>query len=458
MTDTRGAAPAYVPATVKFGYSAGLFGISLVQTSVVVLLILFYVDILGLSPATAGLILFFGTFFDAIASMAAAWTAAHQRGARGRYRPILIAVAGPLALCFALLFTRPPLPADIMWLWAIVLYLCYRICYAFTLTPHSAMISCLSPDADERAAVGAWKAVANNLGLMAAGYLGMGTIERLGRSDPARGFLVFGLVFGTIAGASVLMSALMTRERPTAAGAAPDTADLLPALGLILRNGQMLAVLAATLAFFAAYTLLSGSIVYLFRYLTSAPQGAKLAVLMIGAAGLVTPPLWTGLIRRSSKAKVWAAGCITIAAAFLLLYATGMTALGPLMTLFFAVGAGKSAVIVNFYAMTADAVDHGQWLQGRRVEAYAFGMLALANKVGTAVGGGLLGLLLSWSGIVAKSAAPPDIDRLWLAVCAAPALFAAASAGLALLFRVDAARHRALLADMAGRRIAANEG
>jgi GPH family glycoside/pentoside/hexuronide:cation symporter len=439
-----------VPLSMKFGYSAGLFGISMVQTSVSVLLLYFYTDILHIPPASAGGIVFLGTFADAFSSVFAAWVANHHRSPLGRYRPLLIGVSVPLAIFFALMFTRPDIPAAQLWIYAATTHLCYRICYAFTLAPHSALIGRLSSDADERSTIGAWKAVANNLGLMAAAYLGISTVEKLGGTDPARGFMMFGAIFGAIAGISVLYSALATRER--AGSDHDDTGRFFPGMALILRNSQMRLVLVSTLIFFAGYMLMNSGVVYFFKYILMRPQEAKFAVVAIGVGGIVMPPLWSAAIRSTSKARIWAAGCIVMAAAFLSIYIFGIAASVPILLAYFLIGAGKSAVIVNFYAMTADAVDYGHWKLGARAEAYSFGFLSLANKAGTAIGGGLLGLLLDWSGLVVNGQQTDQtLGRLWLVICVGPAALALASAAVVVFFSVTASKHREIVKTLQAR-------
>lgn len=433
-----------VPVKVKFGYSAGLFGISMVQTSVSVLIVFFYTDVLLIPAAAAGVIVFIGTLVDACASLLAAWVANRHSAASGRYRPLLLAIAAPLAMFFALMFMRPDLPTHLLWLYAGVMHLCYRACYAFTLTPHSALISRLTTDADERAAIGAWKAIANNLGLIAAAYLGLGLIEKLGGQNLARGFACFGIIFGIVAGGAILLSALLTRERGDDRGG--DTANLLPALRLIFRNDQLLLILGATLLFFTCYMVMNGGVVYFFKYVVMRPEEAKLAIVAVGVGGLVMPAMWSHCIRLTSKGFVWALGCLMISLTFLAIYAIGIVGFVPLMLAYFAIGAGKSAAIVNFYAMTADAVDYGHWKDGAKAESYAFGMLSLANKSGTALGGGLLGFLLEWSHFkvnVAQTAL--TTGRLWMAICLVPAFIALVSGVLGGLFRIDASRHRDMI-------------
>ena len=141
-----------------------------------------------------------------------------------------------------------------------------------------------------------------------------------------------------------------------------------------------------------------------------------------------------------------------MAVAFASIYIFGVVGSLPILLAYFLIGAGKSAVIVNFYAMTADAVDYGHWKLGARAESYSFGFLSLANKAGTAIGGGLLGLLLDWSGLIVNARQTDQtLDRLWAAICLAPAGLAVASAVVVLFFRVTALKHREIVMELQAR-------
>jgi GPH family glycoside/pentoside/hexuronide:cation symporter len=443
---------ARVPVGVKLGYSAGLFGISMVQTSVSVLLLYFYTDFLHIPPALAGGIISAGTFVDAASNIGTAWIATHHRSRLGKYRPFLIYIALPLTLSFAAMFLRPPLSMSALYGYVILTHAIYRICYAFTLMPHASLIGRLSSDANERAGIGSWKAIANNLGLMSAAYFGISTIERLGGADPLRGFAIFGIVFGAIAGISVFISGWTTRERVEDGPGDVDTAAVGAALRLCVRNDQLLVVLASTLLFFIAYVLMNSGVVYFFKYIVGNAGTAKYAVLAIGVGGIVFPPLWSQLIYRTSKAFAWALGCGLICAAFLVMYGFGFVATVALLCVYLTAGAGKSAVILNYYAIVADAIDYGHWRQGAKAEAYGFGLLSLTNKVGSALGSGLLGVLLQWSGLVVGATQSANVvARLWMVTCLAPAAIMALSGATVLLFRITATRHAEIRAALSAR-------
>src|SRR3546814_14487374 len=97
------------------------------------------------------------------------------------------------------------------------------------------------------------------------------------------------------------------------------------------------------------------------------------------------PPLWVAIARRFSKSITWVAGSALLSAAFVTLCLLHAAPLALVLALYLAMGAGKASVLMNYYSMTADAVDYGQWKQGRRVEAYSFGFLSLSSKLGLAL-------------------------------------------------------------------------
>lgn len=437
---------AKVPLSIKIGYSFGIYGIGLVHTSFSVLLIFCYTDVFGIAPQDAGLIVFCGSAIDIICNLSVPWLTTQVRSRRGRYRPFLLYGGVFLGAAFAMMFAKPNLPVEQIFLYALVTHLLYRAAYAIVLTPHAALIGRISDDADERAAIGSVKAVGSNLGTLTAAYLGMGAVEWIGGSDPVRGFLWFGVIFGTLAGGAVVASGIFTREQASVGRDGTDTGNVLRALKAMFINDQLLLVLAATLIFFAGYTVLNGSIIYFFKYVRGDASEAKLAVLAIAVGGIIMPLFWNMMIERTGKMVIWLIGGAMVLAPLLLLLVTPDLPLAFVLLSYVIAGAGKSGVIMNYFAITADAVDYGHWRHGHRTEAYSFGMLAISNKVGTALGGATLGYLLAWSGFEPNVAQTPEtVGDLRQIALLAPAILIAASCGVIAFFKVSAARHRSIL-------------
>ncbi|MES1975648.1 MAG: glycoside-pentoside-hexuronide (GPH):cation symporter [Pseudomonadota bacterium] len=442
-----------VKMTTKLGYALGLYGIAIAQTGFTVLLIYCYTDVFGLSAAQAGFIIFIGSFIDIGVNLLIPSLTAVTRTRWGRYRPYVIFGAIFFGAAFGGMFIKPALPQASIFAYALVVHLLYRFTYGFILTPHSSLISRMTNDADERASIGSIKTIGSNLGVLSSAYIGLGLVSWLGAGNDVRGFTAFGIIFGVLVFASVCVSGILSRERESNDRLMEqETGGILPALGLILRNAQLLFALGASTFYFAGYIVLNSSILYFFKYVRGDAASAQTAVLAISLGGIVMPLLWTPVVRRTSKMVVWASGCTLIVLACLFMWSAAHTALALILAAYVVAGAGKAAIQMNYFAITADAVDYGHWKLGRRAEAYSFGLLSITTKIGYALGGAVMGGALTWSGYVAKEQQTAEtISRLQVMAGILPASLMAISALLVLGFRVNAARHRIIVQELQAR-------
>lgn len=438
---------------VKVAYSLGLYGIGMVHTSFSILLMFCYTDVFGIPAADAGMIIFFGSAIDIVCNLSVPWLTTRIRTRIGRYRPLLIIGGVFLAAAFASMFTKPALPASELFVYAFATHMFYRAAYAFVLTPHASLIGRITDDADERAAVGSYKAIGSNLGTLTAAYLGLGTVEWLSNGDPARGFMWFGLIFGTLAGVAIMASGVFTRESSEIGANSVDTGNPLHALRLMFANPQLVIVLVATLIFFCGYTVLNGSVLYFFKYVLDDATSAKWAILSIGIGGIFMPFVWNAIVAAVGKRGIWLIGSAMVVIPLLIVVTAPEMNFELLMALYVIIGAGKSGVIMNYFAVTADAVDYGDLKHGQRTEAYSFGMLAISNKVGTAIGGMLLGLALSWSGFVPNiSQSTSTISDIARIACLLPAILVCLSCVVIFFFKISATYHRSVLEELRARK------
>ncbi|MDX3898969.1 MAG: glycoside-pentoside-hexuronide (GPH):cation symporter [Sphingobium sp.] len=438
---------------IKIGYALGLYGIAIAQTGFTVLLVYCYTDVFGLTPGQAGTIIFVGSFIDIAVNLLIPSLTAATKTRLGRYRPYVIFGSIFFGAAFGAMFIRPDLPPAQLFVYALCIHLAYRFTYGFILTPHSSLISRMTSDADERASIGSVKTIGSNLGVLCSAYVGLGLVAWLGNGNDRVGFTYFGLVFGFLVFLSVCLSGIASKERDVNdAVMDQETGSILPALSLIGRNTQLLFALAATAFYFAAYLVLNSAILYYFKYVREASDAAKMALLAVSLGGIVMPLFWTPIVRRTSKAAVWAIGCALICVASLSLWLFSEATLALILVAYVVAGMGKSAIQMNYFAITADAVDYGHWRHGRRAEAYSFGLLSIMTKVGYGMGGAIVGLALTWSGFVANSVQTPEtIERLRIMAGLLPALLVTISGLLVLGFRVNARKHREIVSDLQAR-------
>ncbi len=437
-----------VPAWMRIAYAFGLYGITVTYVSVGTLLVYCYTQIYHIPPATAAKVFGFGALVDFLISLVIPWCTVRSHSRLGRYRPFLIFSSVPLGVAFALLFFRPELPPARVILYTFIVQAAFRIVYSVAVMSHASMIARLSSDADERATIGSIKGIASGLGVLTSAYLGLTVIRWFGGADQVLGFRMLGVMFGAVAAFAVLVSSLLVRERVGDLAADGDTKSLTTALWLMLHNAQVVIALGATMVFFIGLTTLTGGVIYEFRYVFHDSEGVRMGIVSIALGEAISPAAWAFVVRNSSKAITWAAGCLMMAAALRALYAVAYLPF-PKDPLYFLCGFGQGAVMMNFFAIVADAVDYGHWHSGARTEAYGFGMLALFTKGGDTLGATVLSLLLAWTHLPTTGA--PDlatVERLRLVVNLAPAAVILLSGVVMVCFRVTAVRHRRLLRDI----------
>jgi GPH family glycoside/pentoside/hexuronide:cation symporter len=144
---------------------------------------------------------------------------------------------------------------------------------------------------------------------------------------------------------------------------------------------------------------------------------------MMGVAGTLSIPAWMAAIRRAGVRRIWfAAAAIGIAAAIgFATFADG--SVGGARALLLVAQIVFTGFSLGFWAMLPDTVEYGELRRGVRVEAMAFGVSALVQKLALAAAAGSFGLIYARIGYVpgAQQSATTIAGIRWLMV-AAPAL------------------------------------
>jgi GPH family glycoside/pentoside/hexuronide:cation symporter len=442
-----------VPFSNKVKYGLGIYAVGLGHISVGALSLFFYTEVMRLTPAQAGLIFFLATISDVLTEVTMGWLVSRTRSRLGHYRPWIIAGSFPFGLFLALLFVKFDLSAESLFVYALATHILFRIAFGMVSMPYTAMIARISTDPDERASIGAVKAVFSAAGALTATYLGLRLVHILGAGDDRLGFLLTGMIFGLACCAALLFCGLFTREHEGVIVNSDEATSPLDALRLIASNPALLTVLGSVLLFFSAYTIMQAGVAYYFKYHLGQPEATSNAFLMIAIAGLTTPPLWAKLVHLTNKRFVWIAGSLCVATALGVLAFIDVASMPLVYAMYFLFGAGNGALVLNYAAITADAIDYGDLRSGRRSEAYSFACLSVSSRLSIAMGGAIAGFSLSLIGFLPGGVEqrPETLASLPLAVCALPAALALGSALLISRFPVTTTVHRNILAGLAAR-------
>lgn len=412
---------------------------------------LFYlVDILGASPTTAGVLLFVSQGCNAVMDLAIG-RAIDRAGGVSR-TGLFLSVGGAMACVgFILLYGLPLLKWHDLGLAACLVF-AVRLATSLLDIPHNALLTRVAASSRSRTSVAVWKFGFSTLGLLFVSVL-LGMLQNPTHAERSeQGVLVFGIVCGVLGPLSVLTSWWVVRHaeadgwrRPSPSSAGTQQAASGPGVfSRLWRRDYGLVLAVITLTPFSTHLFIK-SLMFEATHVLGDPSAAQtlLAAMMLGQMAGVA--LWSWWANRLEKAQAARLAFAIVAVGFVLFFWLGPVSMFLACGAMAMTGVGASGALSLIWSMAADCCDAAYADSGRRDDATAFGMLSFAGKVGSGLGGLMLGWWLSTAGYapgVAPGATTTAIIHALNSL--APAIAAIACAVLLGGYRLSHARHEHL--------------
>ena len=365
---------------------------------------LFFTNVFGLTFADAAALMLIARLFDVVTDPVMGSLADRTQSKWGTYRPWLIFGAIPFGLIFALLLYTPDLGSAGKRVYAYVLYLLMMAVYTAVNVPYGSLLGVMTDDDNEKNQFSSYRMV----GAYAMGFitlLSFPYLQKMVGGTDAHQYAVLGAVFGIIAAAMTLACGLMTKERLKPVRAEKYSfsqfVDLfknkpwiyLTLIGLCTNffNGFRYAVAGYMISYCLGGDVTVGGLII------------NYTVLM--AFGEVTCMIFGGLSPRFTKwvgskhmAFVWAAViCVVFSVVFFFIpmnprYIWLMVAVVILTS----VGVGLYSPLL--WSMYADVADFATEKFGTSSTGLIFSSGTMAQKLGGAISGSLIALLLGLAG------------------------------------------------------------
>lgn len=379
-----------LPFARRLGYGVGDFGFNLFFTTASLYLLFYYTDVLGLSPSTAGWVFAGALVWDAVFDPVMGYVANRTRTRWGRYRPYLLFGGLPLAASWALIFLPVDLEGSALILFAASAHIVFRTLYAVVSMPYLALSATMTGDSHERGVLASIRMVAATMCGLFAAFSTLKLVELFGGGST--GFFWTAVIYGIIAAIVFTIVFASTRE----IAAAPD--EISPTardmIAMLRRNRAFWIVCAAMLAGAFGGTLFSKTLPYYFKYAVERPDLIGLALTALTAAVAISMPVWTAVMKRTSKRTMWLSGAVVGVSGYILLWfspSEGTSMFLPIAV----IGFGAGASYLGFWSMMPDTVEFGEWTSGIRSEGAIFGFVSLIQKGALGLAAAMLGELLS---------------------------------------------------------------
>ena len=426
LQEAQSAGLARVSASFRWAWSIGSIGVQVMLTAIPYFMLFYFVNVLGLDPAFAGVILFVGKIIDLVAYPMIGSASDRTRSRLGRRRPYLLAGGLLSGMTFFGLFNVPEALAGV----EIRMYVCialflYSLGLALFTVPYLAQPSDTDMSEMERSRLLGFRSYFLFAGIFIGGPVGGYIIKMFGQGREA--YQALGAIGGIFVVTTMMVSFAGTANSGAVAAPLRHGVRLRDAALRFARDRLLLAL--GMVHFLQIFSAAATQAVLLFFFAMVIQRGTDALTLYGGVilvTGLLSVRLWMAAGTRYGNLRCYLAGMWLYTASVL----SWLIASPDEATIVFIcraalAGVGSAASMVNGQALLVGAVREESRRSSAASEAVMVSAIAVFEKMATAVGPLMVGLLLSAGGFDkarAMTAQPPEaVGAVWISLVATAA-------------------------------------
>ena len=369
----------------KMKYGVGDFGMAVVTAMLQFSMLFYYTDVVGVKPGLAGTAMLVGKItWDLINDTLFGYLEDKTKSRWGKRRPYLIFGALPFALTFWGVFSIPQGLGDLAYFFLIIgSFMLFDTFHTLTGTAYAAMTAEITEDYDERTSLTTYRMVFSVIGYISgAGVSGVlaDVFKNSLNITLHEGWSMVALVFGILAGLSMLIPGLFLKYEP-AIESKPSEIPPFKSILSTFKNKPFVSYIIITSIMSISFTMVTTMLnYYIAHQLHMEESGLLIMLAMMGTLAVFLVPCGI-LMNKIGKAKAYAVG-LTIASAALVVVFFIPEGATPIIYLLAAIaGLGFSSQWVCPHAMIPDVIEYDELMTGERREGVYYGVQATSGKV-----------------------------------------------------------------------------
>ena len=427
----------------KLGYMFGDWGNDFTFLLQSTFFLIFYTNVMGISAAHVGTLLFVARILDAFTDVGAGRLIDTLRpGRSGRFKPWLLRIMIPVTVMAFLMFS--PFVVDGAYgtrlAWMITTYILWgSVFYTLINIPYGSMASVISNDPGHRASLSVFRALGGTLANIAISvFLPLVVFVPVAGQSQMSGTRMMWAALGCAALGVIcyLLCFGNVEERiSTPPKAKEERQGLGQALGSMITNRGLTGLIATALFMLVAYMTLSGMMPYMLNEYFNNGQLLSIVNFVGLAPTLLLVPVASKLAKTFGKKEVSAVGLALGVASGVVLFVIRTDSPYVFMLGYALLMLGIAALNVLIWAFITDAIYLQEIRTGERNDATVYGMYSWSRKLGQAIAGGLTGWALGWIGYQSGGVTQTEsvLDGIYMLGTLVPALLLLASL-LAIVF------------------------
>jgi len=432
----------------KIGYSFGDFASSMFWKIFSMFLMIFYTDVVEISPASIGTMFLLTRIWDGLNDPIMGIIADRTNTSKGKFRPYLLWGAIPFAIVGVLTFTIPDFSPSGKLIYAYITYTLMMMVYTAVNVPYSSLMGVMTENTVERTSLASFRfigAYSGGIFLTASIPYFLDFFRSLEFSE-AQSYQYTVVFYAAVAAFFFIMTYAWTKERVKPLETKNSIWEDLKDLG---KNAQWFIMLGAGISVLIFNSLRDGSIMYYFKYFIkdqTLPVLGEVAWDKLAGAymtiWLVTNLLGVLLAKPFSakfgKKNTFIGAMILSTLFSVLLYWLSPEQIGLIFLLNIFIGVSAGIVLPLIWSMYADIADYSEYQTGRRATGLVFSSSSMSQKMGWTIGGAVTGWILAAYGFEANmEQSVQSIDGIVLLISVYPAIGAFVSALFVVAYRLS---------------------
>lgn len=439
----------------RYMFGLGTIGRDMLYTMVSMYLLFFLTDILDLPDSTMWWMTGAMTIlriFDAVNDPIMGFLVDNTRSRYGKFKPWIV-IGGIVGGIFTiLLFYDFGLSGLGYVIFFVIIYLLWDLTYGANDIAYWSMLPSLTLDQKERENTGSFARICANIGLFTTVVGVLPFTNALGGDKKAWQITVIAIVLITWA---FLMFTVFGVKEDKSITVKQEATSLKEMLKILFQNDQLLFTAISMALFMIGYCTTTSFGVYYFKYAFKDEGMYSVFAAILGISQLAALSVFPLFSKNYSRKTLYAWSTILVVIGY------GIFFVSPMNMMFIGIAGillftGQAFIQLLMLMFLTDTVEYGQWKLGRRNESITFSVQPFINKIGGALGNGIVGVTLIISGINA-AATPADVTDsglliMKLAMLILPLIFIAL--GYIIYdkkFKIDKQMYDNILSELAAR-------
>lgn len=376
----------------RFAYGTGDFAGNIVYSAITIFLVFYYTDVIGMSAGIIGTIMLVSRVLDGVLDLLMGFVVDRTKSRHGKARVWILRMAIPYALSAIVLFSVPIHASNTFKvIYIFISYNLSQVVFTALNIPYATMNALMTQNQYERGVLGIFRMLLATAGTMFINTFTLKVVKIFG--GDAKAWTTTFAIFGFVSILILLFTFYGTKER---------------VLDETTKENQISAKVGVISLFKNKYwCIIAGSIFCLYFMLTvSGASGVYYAKSILGNQNLVvqignaqTIAQVATMFFTAFFIKKWGKRNIFFVGILIMVIGCFVMTIAPVFNVIIAgnilkgIGGGFGASAM--FGMLSDTIEYGEWKTGIRVAGLANAASSFGSKVGSGVGGAVLGWVLS---------------------------------------------------------------